>query len=319
MSSPCVICFGQEHRPTNIEQSRTRQSPGVDLADQPKNAKSKQRDENQSKRTASQSAVLDQAIIDAFALTHDGWSSDEVILRDTLNQAFLKEVRTQLKASSDQAQHTDTELNWRLLTLRKAGKLTVKATKRAKSVGNTEALLPIAEMAMRSVQDKHSVSSDQVMTNPVMRDEFDSLVMQFDEKADLYRVRKAAFQLRKTRRLKPELISRIADWGREIKTYSVDELRSKPAEVPEKPGIYIFRDSTGYLYIGQASNLRERLQGHLDASHNRSLADYLDQEKSPSVEVHSFDPKSRASEVRVRRAYESELIAVRKPKFNIQP
>ena len=58
---------------------------------------------------------------------------------------------------------------------------------------------------------------------------------------------------------------------------------------------------------------------HLEESHNPSLASYLKSETGATVELHSFDPKSRAKEVRVRRAYESELIRSRKPRFNVLP
>lgn len=264
-------------------------------------------------------SALEQAIVDAFKETHDGWSSDEVILQTKLNASFIAAAKKQIGALPDGPvkRKTEAELNWKLLSLRKAGKLNVKTTKRANS--NTKDVTHIAEMAMRTVQDKHAISSDLVMTDPAFRDEFDKLVREISDKAELYAVRKAAFQLRKTRRLKPELISRIADWGREIKTYSTAELKKRPESVPPNPGIYIFRDETGYLYIGQTEDLRKRLIEHLDESHNLSLAKYLAAENKPTVEIHSFDPKSRAKEVRIRRAYESELIASRKPRFNIQP
>jgi predicted GIY-YIG superfamily endonuclease len=75
------------------------------------------------------------------------------------------------------------------------------------------------------------------------------------------------------------------------------------------------------LYIGQSENLRERLKSHLIESHSFSLAKYLHQKGADkiSIEIHSFAPDSRAKETMIRRAYESELIASRKPRFNIQP
>ncbi|MEM7785952.1 MAG: GIY-YIG nuclease family protein, partial [Planctomycetota bacterium] len=144
---------------------------------------------------------------------------------------------------------------------------------------------------------------------------------EIEPEVDLYRVRKAAFRLRKTRKLRPELIARIADWGKKIEVFSKQQLLDNPNSLSTNPGIYLFSDSTGYLYIGQAQNLRKRLSQHLDQSHNDSLANYLGLEDSDSVriEVHSFDADSRAKEVMIRRALESELIASRKPRFNIQP
>lgn len=256
---------------------------------------------------------LDKVIISAFKLTHDGYSSDEVILNDALNQAFLKECQNQLPNSKA------FDINWRLMNLRKAGKLKVKSTKRNRT--SVHAISHIAEIASRTMHDKYAISSDKVMADPDRRTEFDAIVKSVDPEADLYRVRKAAFQLRKARKLKPELIARIANWGRQITTHNAKSLQQNPDLASEHPGIYIFRDNTGYLYIGQTDNLRKRLKSHLDQSHNLSLAKYLGKQKMEgiTIEVHSFDPNSRAKEVMIRRAYESELIASRKPRFNIQP
>jgi predicted GIY-YIG superfamily endonuclease/uncharacterized protein YktB (UPF0637 family) len=262
---------------------------------------------------------IDRAVVDAFSATHDGWSSDEVILQDSLNEAFLAKCRKSLSGNADLEKVSNNQLNWRLMNLRKAGKLKSKTTKR-KNV-DYGSIAHIAEIVARSMSDKHQCSIDRMMCDTEMRKEFNDAAKSIDDSIDAYTVRKAAFQLRKARRLKPELIGRIADWGREIKTHQLKDILENPKLINEHPGIYIFRDSSGYLYIGQTDNLRKRLADHLDESHNRSLAKYLKSgiKNSISIEVHDFDPESKASETRVRRAYESELIASRKPRFNLQP
>ena len=105
--------------------------------------------------------------------------------------------------------------------------------------------------------------------------------------------------------LKPELVLRIAE----------------PTKIPKGPGIYIFRDKTGYLYVGESLNLRSRLEKHLDESDRQSLAMYLRMHgvQDTTIEIHAFPKDSRARKVTVRRAYESELIASRKPRFNLRP
>ena len=255
---------------------------------------------------------------DAFSAVHDGWSSDEVILQDELNEAFIAKCR-KLASKNELGKISDDDLNWTLMNLRKAGKLKSKTTKRKKA--DTDSVRHVAEIVTRSIIDKHQCSIDRLMCRNELRSEFDESAKAFDDSIDLYTVRKAAFQLRKARRLKPELIGRIADWGRTIETHEIKDVRKDPEALAEHPGIYIFRDSTGYLYIGQTENLCERLREHLDESHNASLAKYLKKESlaSITIEVHDFDPDSKASETRVRRAYESELIASRKPRFNLQP
>ena len=269
----------------------------------------------------------DDLIMEAFKEKHDGWSSDEVVLQDRLNRGFLAACQEKL-AKTGVVDASPAALNWRLLALRKAGKLKVKATKRTSNrmkstddsmVQDVAEIAALAEIAMRSMQDKSKLSSDRIMTDPELRSQFDAIVVKLNPKADLYLTRKAAFQLRKTRRLRPELISRLADWGRKVQIHVIDDLRKSVEAVKAHPGVYIFRDQTGYLYIGQTENLRKRMAEHLAESHNVSLARYLKSARGATVELHSFDPKSRAKEVRVRRAYESELIRSRNPRFNVLP
>jgi predicted GIY-YIG superfamily endonuclease len=274
-------------------------------------------DAGQSAQTSPGSSVpltkLRAAVKSAFEQSHGGWSSDEVILNAELNRAFLFRCKTVLPDVPD------VDFNWTLLNLRKAGLLDVVATKRnSKKVGQ---FAPLAEIAARLVCDRQQVSSDRMMCDPDLKAQFDEVVKSIDPQADLDSVRRAAFQLRKQRQLRPELLLRIADWGREIHSYPLEQVRTHPDLVPELPGIYIFRDHTGYLYIGQTDNLQTRLQTHFSESHNFSLANYLKNQANDNIvlELHSFQADSRAKETMIRRAYESELIASRKPRFNIQP
>ena len=323
----CVACQLTTALPCSaIPVPQVTEAPQIDLA------AANDSTESLFRRAVERIKVHDDLIVEAFKQTHDGWSSDEVVLQDDLNDKFLKACETKLAAAGVE-DAKPAALNWRLLALRKAGKLKVKSTKRAPAqmksattAGSGEAVVQdaadiaaLAEIAMRSMQDKRKVSSDRIMTDPGLRSEFEAIVVELNSKADLYLTRKAAFQLRKTRRLQPELISRLADWGREVKIYAIEDLRKSTDSVDTHPGIYIFRNQTGYLYIGQTENLRQRMAEHLEESHNASLASYLKSDKDATVELHSFDPKSRAKEVRVRRAYESELIRSRKPRFNVLP
>jgi len=136
-----------------------------------------------------------------------------------------------------------------------------------------------------------------------------------------YRLRKAAFSLRKARKLRPELVTRVADWDRQIVSLPAKKIVSDAAIVPTNPGVYILRDASGYLYIAESANLRTRVAKHLDQSDRKSLARYLWKKgvEHITVELHAFDPESNARRKEMRRAYESELIRSRKPRFNIAP
>ena len=257
---------------------------------------------------------LEQTVLDSFRAAHDGYSSDEVVLNDKLNRRFISECRKRDPAADE------FQCNWKLMNMRKAGKLkSVKTTKRGGRPDH--GFQHVAEIASRTLMDRFGESIDRIMADPSKRSEFDSQVRKFDEKLDLYMVRKAAFQLRKARRLRPELITRIADWNRKIEKLTVESVRDDFNQVPALPGVYLFQDTTGYLYIGMAEDLRERLKQHLDESSNAGLMEYLAKGDSSEIfiELHSFPADSRARELMVRRAYESELIRSRKPKFNILP
>ena len=60
-----------------------------------------------------------EVVTTAFGEIHDGWSTDEVLLNDKLNTRFIAACQKRLPSA------TAKELNWKLLSLRKAGKLNV--------------------------------------------------------------------------------------------------------------------------------------------------------------------------------------------------
>ena len=264
-------------------------------------------------RGESRSTTLDEVVLRAFVAVHDGWSTDEVLLQDELNQQFIAHCRRELPDS------LMADLNWKLLNLRKAGKLKVEVTKRRRD--DHESYRHLAEIAARTVQDKHRMTTDQIMCDAATRREFDEQARLLAQVTNPYAMRKAAFGLRKSRRLRPELVLRIADWSRDVTVHQATELAKDISAVPATPGIYIFRDSTGYLYVGESVNLRMRLSQHLDDSDRKSLAHYLRTSdiEDTSIEIHAFPNNSRAKKVSVRRAYESALIASRKPRFNLRP
>jgi predicted GIY-YIG superfamily endonuclease len=249
----------------------------------------------------------------AFVAVHDGWSADEVLVRDDLNAAFVARCRSRLP-TADEA-----ELNWLLLNLRKAGQLDAAATKQATL--RHEDYGHAAEIAARQMYDKHQLSIDRVLCDPQLRQEFDRIAHSVTPDASTYELRKAALGLRKARQLRPELVARVAAWKKQVITLSAKETLADPQRVPDTPGIYIFRDASGYLYIGEAEDLRARVTKHLDQSDRKSLARYLWQEEADgvTVELHAFDPDSNARYKEMRRAYESELISSRRPRFNIAP
>ena len=256
---------------------------------------------------------LDAVVSEAFRAVHDGWSVDEVLVHDRLNAAFIGHCRRRLPEAAE------ADLNWHLLNMRKAGRLQVPATRSARLAH--DAYLHAAEIAARFVYDQHRVSIDRVLCDPQLRTEFDHVAQEVAPEVSAYRLRRAALALRKMRQLRPELVTRVAEWDRQISALPAERIMDDPVCLPQGPGVYIFRDRSGYSYIGQSSDLRRRVRQHLDASDRQALLSYLRRQgvEELTVEIHAFDPQSGARLTQMRRAYESELIRSRRPRFNIAP
>jgi hypothetical protein len=220
----------------------------------------------------------------------------------------------------------------RLMSLRKAGKIDVKATKRGPAAAPE--LAHVAEIAARSVLDRHPVSTDSLLCDPRLRDQLQAAAIEIVQQPeaselpatrppDAYSIRKHLLRLRKTRLLRPELVQRVADWDRTIESFTVKELVAAldAGKISTGAGVYLFYDPTGYLYIGEAANLRTRLLQHTSQSDRMTLDQYLrsGSKGSITIELHTFGERSPANDLAIRRAYESELIRTRQPRFNIRP
>ncbi len=238
-----------------------------------------------------------------------------MLVHDQRNQEFLQACRRQLSGVSDR------EFNWAMLNLRKAKKLPGKVTKR--KTHKHETYHHAAEIAAREIEDRYKQNIGRALCDTALRKEVDKVALMLAPEISPYRLRKAALALRKSHQLKPELVVRIADWDRTVNTYVLRQLQKDHEQIPAQPGIYLFSDDSGYLYIGEAADLRKRLKDHLYQSDRPTLAKYLIERAKQGglvrIEIHAFDSDSPAKQVSMRRAYESELIRSRKPRFNIRP
>jgi hypothetical protein len=257
--------------------------------------------------------TLREVIRRCFFETHAGHSTDDVVIDDELNRAFVAACLRECPSGSP------FQFNWELYNLRKQspgiGKV---ATVRRRD--DHDDYLHASEIAARHLEDQHGTTVDRVLCDPTLRLEFDQVARSVTPDVEAYLLRKAALKLRKNRQLKPELVKRVTDWAAGVTTHPAEELRANPERIPRGPGIYIFRDASGYLYIGEAGNLRGRVEKHLDHSDRKALARYLWEMgvQGIAVELHAFREDSDGGKAACRKAYESELIRSRKPRFNIQ-
>lgn len=257
--------------------------------------------------------AISEVVKQAFLNTHRGYSTDEVIICGRLNTTFIQACKRELLFVDEET------FNWRLISLRKQGKLG-RVTRKRKHA-NHDDYLHAAEIAARHVYDKYNKTVDRAFCDPELRRTFDAIACEVAPDVSNYLLRKAALKLRKNRQLKPELVPRVASWGKRVLSFPADDIVDDPNLVPRAPGVYIFRDTSGYLYIGESKNLYLRIRQHLDHSDRKSLAHYFWEKgfRRINVELHVFDANSDARQKRCRQAYESDLIQVRQPRLNLSP
>jgi hypothetical protein len=249
-----------------------------------------------------------EKIYSAFMASCNGYSIDRVIADPELNRRFLEQCRN---LGLDESVR---DLNKRLLNTRKAGELKGIAKRKRTSFPDLDDYRFASEVAVRFIERKHSVSLDDVICDPNLAAEFDAVAKELAPGFDSLRYRWAALNLRKTRNLRPELLSRIVTF----ETVRLDRLEAIDlATLPAEQGIYIFYSTETTLYVGEAMNLRKRVGKHVDHSDNKGLARWLWTNGSSDIRL-ELRILPQATPTRVRRAVEAELINSRRPLFNVQ-
>jgi predicted GIY-YIG superfamily endonuclease len=246
----------------------------------------------------------------AFLAVRDQYPPDRVVADPELNRAFIAECR---RRGLDEPFK---KLNQLLLNLRKGGNLKGLPRSRRTSFKNEEEYRFASEIAARYLERRKDVTVDEIICDPEVAQEFDAMAAALAPGFAPLQYRWAALNLRKARRLKPELLSRIAP-AEKVSLGRVTDL--DPLSISSKRGLYVLYDpqSKQTLYVGEASNLRKRLDKHLDHSDNKSLARWLWDHgyEELYLELHLLPEKTTK---RVRRALEAELIGSRRPLFNVQ-
>ena len=243
----------------------------------------------------------------AFEAAAGGFSPDRVVADPELNRVFLAGCREHGLAGSDAT------LNRALLNLRKKGDLRGLKSKRSSFLNEGEYRFA-AEIAARFIERRDGLTLDEILCDPLLAKEFDSLAASVSPGFTSAQYRWAALNLRKTTRLSPDLLSRV------IGLQNAYNLRVSDLElgsVPLAPGLYMFFTVNTVLYVGEAENLQNRVRKHLDHSDNKGLARWLWEQGSEELHLELQVLPAKTS-TRVRRAIEIELIRSRNPLFNIK-
>ena len=104
---------------------------------------------------------LAEVVQRGFVASHDGWSSDEVLVRDDLNQAFIAQCQLELPQLSPR------DFNWAMLNLRKAKQLGGTITRRNRN--SHDNYRHAAEIAARGMEDKYGKNIDRVLCDLELR------------------------------------------------------------------------------------------------------------------------------------------------------
>lgn len=246
-------------------------------------------------------------IIYAFTETHDGCAADRVVADPELNARFIEACR------HHGSQAAPLDLNWALLNIRKKGGRLPKTTRR--TTFRDEADYAFAsEMAIRSIELKYQTTLDRVLCDPERAVEFDGVATMIAPGYTPLQYRWAALCLRKTNRLKPELLSRVIlpELHGPFAVNDVD-----PLQFPNEQGVYVLSSREKVLYVGEAINLRVRLRKHLDHSDNKRLARYIWECGTDDLLL-EYQVLPRKTRTAVRKALELELIRSRRAEFNVQ-
>lgn len=247
-------------------------------------------------------------IEEAFDETCQGYSADRVVADPEINVEFIEACRR--RGLTDSVP----DLNRRLLNLRKRRGLSGRPRARRTHFLNEDEYRFAAEIAVRFLERRDGISLDTIVCDPAMAAEFDKIAARIAPGYSPLQYRWAALNLRKAKRLEPELLARVVPpievFNSSIKDFEIDA-------IPATQGIYLFISGNQFLYVGESANLNSRLKKHLDHSDNKGLARWIWEfgTEEMHVEIQILDSNT---ETRVRKALELELIRSRKPILNIQ-
>jgi hypothetical protein len=246
-------------------------------------------------------------IVEAFHHARQGYSPDRVVADPDLNRDFLDECKRRGLGSDA------SKLNQSLLNLRKGGALRGLRSRRTVLKEQSDYRFA-AEMAARFLERKNEISLDQIICDPLLAEQFDEIAKTIVSGGKPLEYRWAALNLRKQKRLTPEILARVA---RPVRVLRVKVNGLSLHSVPTSPGLYIFYSNQEVLYVGECDNLQNRIRKHLDHSDNRDLARWLWQYSDASLHL-ELQVLEGSIPLRMRRALELELIRSRSPVFNVR-
>ena len=213
-------------------------------------------------------------LVDAFYGTHDGYSSDWLLANPDLQNAFHGACRNQGLIGNP------ADWNHELIRLRKAGQFPKRG--KTRSIPVTAAEMDTynfaAEIAWRLASNKFKDSSlDEIFCDPVKAASFDHHAKRFAPGFHPSEYRWAALRLRKASR---ELVKEVKAFHYVFETRNFTRFqrwdRLNHDRCAGIPGVYLLRgEDKQPLYVGETSDLGERLSRHRDSPATAQLVRHI--------------------------------------------
>jgi len=241
-----------------------------------------------------------EGIMEAFRLTHDGYSADRLVADPELNSAFT--------AACNKLGLVGDVRTWNMLLfrLRKQGQLSSIETLHRTSISWDECdkYVFASEIAWQMmIDDKLANSLDEILCDPALVAEFDKIAGRFAPGYKPLEYRWAALKLRKEAkcaRSRAAILTSPTHLGERV---PIDELDVR--KLSHKSGVYVLSDPTRPLYVGEAIDLQARFTRKCRKAWS-SVSD-----SKISVQTLPMDPSSAG-----RLAWQSCLVMKLKPHYN---
>jgi hypothetical protein len=203
----------------------------------------------------SASGMAADLIVRAFNEVHGGYSTDWIIVNSEFNSRFLD------KCADFGLTQSPCILNHSLMNIRKNPKYIGKLNPTTKRSGFTDydGYAFAAEIAVREIQRTEGVSLDRILCDPALTSRFDRLALELADDQTELKLRCAALNLRKTRRLKPKPFDQNACNLVVAGPIHQSDLSS----LTESPGGYALYDENRPIFAGETENVRKRIGLHL--------------------------------------------------------
>jgi DNA modification methylase len=238
-------------------------------------------------------------IVEAFKLTHDGYSSDRVVADPDLNKEFVT-VCERLGLAGDAR-----TWNMLLFRLRKAGKLSHIETLYRTDIqwDKCDKYIFASEIAWQMMIDNKSAKSlDEILCDPALAVEFDKIARRFAPGNQSLDYRWAALKLRKEAkyaRSRADLLTPPAHYGNKVLIEDLDVSKL------HKSGLYILSAQTHNLYVGETLDFRSRFTEECREAWSKEV------DSTILVQTLLMDPLPAG-----RLAWQSCLVKKLKPHYN---